>query len=435
MSSARAAQNPDHKREDALAVVRRLRTAGHVAYFAGGCVRDLLLGATPKDYDVATDAPPQRVRELFSNTQAVGAAFGVILVRHRGSQIEVATFRTEAGYDDGRHPSQIQFTTAQNDARRRDFTINGLFFDPLTDQVIDYVGGQDDLKARRVRAIGAPKERFEEDSLRLLRAVRFSARLGFEIEPQTATAIADHAAQLKRISPERVAEELRIMLTPGTRLAAWRMLWELKLVDTLYRFLSFPRRARDTTRPYFFDRVAPGEAISFGLALAAAVVCYRMQVDSSLSEPRTLFSRSEVRGMVQSMRQALRISNEESEQMGGALAGLEPLLADAQPTVAQLKRFLMQPTSGPSRKLVDALDSLGIQSERARFLRARFNELEKTDYAPAPLIDGNVLSGLGLKPGPMFKRILDEVYDAQLEGRVRNPQEAIDLARKLGDSQ
>ena len=156
-------------------MVRRLREAGHVAYFAGGCVRDLLLGSVPKDYDVATDAPPTAGGELFSNSQAVGAAFGVILVRVRGSQVEVATFRAEAGYNDGRHPSQVHFTTAQEDAKRRDFTINGLFLDPLTDQVIDYVGGQDDLRARRLRAIGNPSDRFEEDSLRLLRAVRFSA--------------------------------------------------------------------------------------------------------------------------------------------------------------------------------------------------------------------------------------------------------------------
>lgn len=422
-------------RDDALAVVRRLREAGHAAYFAGGCVRDLLLGSVPKDYDVATDAPPQRVRELFSNTQAVGAAFGVILVRIRGSQIEVATFRAEGGYDDGRHPTQVHFTTAQEDAKRRDFTINGLFLDPLTDQVIDYVGGQDDLKARRLRAIGNPSDRFEEDSLRLLRAVRFSARLGFEIEPKTAAAIAEHAPQLKRISPERIAEELRIMLTPATRAAAWRMLWELKLIDTLYRFLKVPRRAQDASRPLFFEKVAPGEQIPFGLALAAAVVCYRMQVDSALADPRSLFSRSEVHAAVHSMRQALRISNEESEQMRGTLAGLEPLLADAEPTVARLKRFLAEPTAGLSRKLMDALDSSGIQSERIAWLRSRISDLEKTDFAPVPLIDGNVLAERGLKPGPLFKRVLDEVYDAQLEGRVRDEQEAIELALRIARSQ
>src|SRR5687768_567649 len=162
-------------REDALAVVRRLRDAGHVAYFAGGCVRDLLLGLEPKDYDVATDAPPERVRSLFNRTQAVGAAFGVILVRQRDSQVEVATFRSDGRYDDGRRPTGVRFTTAEEDARRRDFTINGLFLDPLDgDKVIDFVGGQEDLKAGRLRAIGDPDARFAEDHLRLLRAVRFA---------------------------------------------------------------------------------------------------------------------------------------------------------------------------------------------------------------------------------------------------------------------
>src|SRR5688572_25076472 len=201
-------------REDALAVVRRLRDAGHVAYFAGGCVRDQLLGLDPKDYDVATDAPPDRVRQLFSNTQAVGAAFGVILVRQRKSQIEVATFRTDGKYLDGRRPEGVVFTTAEEDAKRRDFTINGLFYDPVEDKVIDYVGGRADLERRIIRAIGNPDERFAEDHLRVLRAVRFAARFGFDIEPATASAVQSHARHLPRISPERVAEELRLMLTP-----------------------------------------------------------------------------------------------------------------------------------------------------------------------------------------------------------------------------
>ena len=172
--------------EDALAVVQRLREAGHVAYFAGGCVRDMLLGLTPKDYDIATDAPPVRVRELFKNTQAVGAAFGVILVRQAKSVIEVATFRADLKYVDGRRPEGVVFTTAEEDAKRRDFTINGMFFDPVENKVIDYVGGQADLKNRVLRAIGEANHRFEEDHLRLLRAVRFAARFGLEIDPVTA---------------------------------------------------------------------------------------------------------------------------------------------------------------------------------------------------------------------------------------------------------
>lgn len=419
---------PRSNRQDALAVLRRLREAGHVAYFAGGCVRDLLLAQEPKDYDVATDAPPSRVRELFGNTQAVGAAFGVILVRHHRSQIEVATFRADGVYADGRHPEQVRFTTAEEDAKRRDFTINGLFLDPMTDQVIDYVGGQEDLRARRIRAIGNPAERFNEDSLRLLRAVRFSARLGFAIEPVTAAAIIGHAPQLKRISPERIAEELRIMLTPTTRAAAWRRLWELQLIDTLYRFCRFPRRDAPLGEGYLFDSVAPGEPIPFGLALAAAGVCYRLKMDQSLTDVRQLFSRTEVGDLAQAMRQALKISNDESEQMRGTLAGVEPLLADAMPGVARLKRFLAEPTAAESRKLMAALAARGLHTERIAALQRELSQLEKTEFAPAPLLNGDVLTARGLRPGPMFKRILDSVYDAQLEGKITTQEEAVKLA-------
>src|SRR5687768_12609710 len=183
-------EKPSSTRGDALAVVNRLREAGHLAYFAGGCVRDALLGLEPKDYDVATDAPPDRVRELFPRTQAVGAAFGVILVRQGRSQIEVATFRSEGKYLDGRRPENVTFTTAEEDAKRRDFTINGMFYDPVADKVIDFVGGRQDAPDRVLRAIGNPDERFAEDHLRLLRAIRFAARFGMTIEPATHDAIA-----------------------------------------------------------------------------------------------------------------------------------------------------------------------------------------------------------------------------------------------------
>src|SRR5437667_7238524 len=235
MDDVPASAKPPCFREDALAVVRTLRDAGHVAYFAGGCVRDLLLGLEPKDYDVATDPPPQRVRRLFNNTQAVGAAFGVILVRLGGSQIEVATFRADMEYEDGRRPVGVRFTSAEEDAKRRDFTINGLFLDPIDDRVIDYVGGQEDLKAKVLRAIGEPNHRFEEDHLRLLRAVRFASRFSLTIQPATAGAIASHAPSLTRISPERVGEELRLMLTPITRVVARDMLWQYKLIQVIFR--------------------------------------------------------------------------------------------------------------------------------------------------------------------------------------------------------
>jgi poly(A) polymerase len=420
-------------REDALAIVRRLRDAGHVAYFAGGCVRDLLLGETPKDYDVATDAPPDRVRELFRNSQAVGAAFGVILVRQNASVIEVATFRSDGLYLDGRRPSTVRFTTAEEDARRRDFTINGLFLDPIADQVIDHVGGLDDLKARRVRAIGSPAARFDEDSLRLLRAVRFSSRLGFEIEAATADAIRAHAPQLRRISPERIAEELRTMLTPATRPAAWELLWKLELTREIFRFLSLEATRTPDPTMFLFPRAAPGQTIPFGSALAFAAVCYQLQLVSMDHDPRPLFDPPKVSAAVHALRKSLKISNEETDAMRSTLSSVAPLLTDAEPGVATMKRFLAGPQAAWSRSLLDALAASGLLIRRMSWLREKLSTLELEDVSPTPLLDGDMLAAAGLTPGPLFRRLLDAVYDAQLEGRLSTSQEALTLALSLAN--
>lgn len=425
---------PPCSRVDAEAVVRTLRQAGHVAYFAGGCVRDLVLGQQPKDWDVATDAPPKRVRQLFARTQAVGALFGVILVRQGQSVVEVATFRTESGYEDGRRPSHVQFATAQEDARRRDFTINGLFLDPLdNDRVIDFVGGVDDLRNRILRAIGQPEQRFAEDHLRLLRAVRFAARLGFEIEPATAAAIARDAPLLKRISPERIGEELRQMLRPPTRVAAWRMLWQFRLIDVIMRFLAGYSPASLVEGQSIFAATAPGESIPFGLALAAGVVDVRR--GSTLSPPaashpdiRPLLDRKSVQQAVRALRQSLKISNEESDELQETLEGLGPLLTDAEPRVATLRRFLARPTASLSRQLLEALASVNLHRDRANWLRARLSQLERLPIAPPPLITGDDLTAAGLTPGPLFKRVLEAVYDAQLEGRVTTRENAMAMA-------
>jgi tRNA nucleotidyltransferase/poly(A) polymerase len=408
---------PKSTREDALSVVRRLRSAGHEAYFAGGCVRDMLLGLPPKDYDVATDAPPPKVRELFPRTQAVGAAFGVILVRQRSSQVEVATFRTDGKYLDGRRPEGVVFTTAEEDAKRRDFTINGLFFDPIDEKFIDYVGGQADLQARTLRAIGNPDERFEEDHLRVLRAVRFAARFGLTIEPGTWDAIGRHAGRVIRISPERVADELRLMLTPPSRAAAWDMLVGRDFDPVLFRFVK-PAPQRERQR--FLERVRAGRPIPFGLALAAGWLdgFPLAKFEAALDAPA-------VQQLVAALRQSLRLSNEESEAVHGSLEGLR-LLLFTRPAhgVAMLKRFLARPTARLSRDLLAAVPGQDA-------LEARLAELEKTDYAPPPLITGDDLTAAGLKPGRVFKRALDEAYDAQLEGRVATRQQALESALKV----
>ncbi len=281
-------------------------------------MRDLLLMLEAKDYDVATDAPPGKVRELFSNTQAVGAAFGVILVRHRSSTVEVATFRSDGEYQDGRRPESVRFSSPEEDAKRRDFTINGLFLDPIGNQVIDYVGGQEDLRNRVLRAIGDPNHRFEEDHLRMLRAVRFAARFDLKIEEQTASAIRVHAPQIKRISPERIAEELRKMLSATTRRAAWRMLKELGLVREVFRLLP--------VRESKFELMAalPGHEITFGLALAAAV----LELQMAVPDAREFATKMRTAQSGRSLRQLLKLSNEELDDFAGTLAGLTVLIAD-----------------------------------------------------------------------------------------------------------
>ncbi|HEX4124978.1 MAG TPA: CCA tRNA nucleotidyltransferase [Tepidisphaeraceae bacterium] len=427
--------SPDSNRSDALAVVRKLCDAGHVAYFAGGCVRDLLLGKSPGDYDVATDAPPARVRKLFINTQAVGAAFGVILVRIGTSTIEVATFRADEEYRDGRHPVAVRFTSAGEDARRRDFTINGLFLDPLAppdhDRIIDFVGGRDDLAAGVIRAIGNPTERFDEDSLRLLRAVRFAARLGFTIEPATAAAIAAHAPQLKRITPERIADELRHMLTASTRAAAWQLLLDLHLAPEIFRFL--PPRAtppRSGRIPPVFELLSSNQPTSFGLSLAAAYLSYRTATD--LTE---LLAPPSIKSATRAMRQALRISNEESADFAGTLDGLHLLLTDPPPGIVQQKRFLARPTAPSTRQLLAALAAAGLlPANRAIVLESELARLSKTDYAPTPLLTGDHLIAMGLKPGRQFKRILDAVYDSQLAGAIQTLEEARQFAQRLSNA-
>jgi poly(A) polymerase len=405
----------------------RLRDAGHIAYFAGGCVRDTLLGLAAADWDVATDAPPPRIRQLFINTQAVGAAFGVILVRSGRSVVEVATFRADGVYEDGRRPSSVRFTSAEEDARRRDFTINGMFFDPVNDQVIDFVGGREDLAAGRIRAIGNAAERFAEDHLRLLRAVRFAARFNFQIEPGTSAAIRQLAGRLKGISPERVGDELRLMLTAASFPAAWQLLWNLGLAGEIFRFLPKLPPLLDMNRSILLN-LSEGAEISFGLALAGAVLCVQVQADP-VSDITPLLSHAKIMAATRALRQALRISNTESDEMSGTLAGLLPLLQSAPPTLAMKKRFLAQPTAGQSRKLLGALARTGYHVPRIAALTAELAELANEEVAPAPLITGDDLIALGLSPGPRFRKILEAVYDAQLEDRVKSRDEAIEFVR------
>ncbi|HEX8323842.1 MAG TPA: CCA tRNA nucleotidyltransferase [Tepidisphaeraceae bacterium] len=419
---------------NAATLVRTLRDNGHVAYFAGGCVRDRLLGLSPKDYDVATDAPPDRVRELFKKTQAVGAAFGVILVRLGGSVIEVATFRSDGVYADGRRPESVTFATAEQDAQRRDFTINGLFFDPIESKLIDYVGGQTDLAAKVLRAIGDPAARFNEDHLRLLRAVRFAGRFDLTIEPATAAAIDRAVPLLPRISAERIADELRRILTARARDAGYRLLWQHRLLHVLLPTLAGDGHAPlDASRSLLLN-LAPGEPVAFPVAWLATVIDVRWQGGGCKHDLLGNLVPADVAKLVHLTRTTLRLSNDELEAMADIARLVHGVLDGAAPDDARLKRFLARESAGPARQLLDALSAVGVAVERIAHLRPRLDALAGTEVAPPPLLTGDDLIRSGIRPGPAFKRVLDAVYDAQLNGTLADTAAALAMGRKLAET-
>ncbi|MEM9884146.1 MAG: CCA tRNA nucleotidyltransferase [Planctomycetota bacterium] len=390
-----------------LAILQTLRDHGHTAYLAGGCVRDQLLGLEPKDYDVATDAPPDVVRRLFPRSQAVGEAFGVVLVTTgRGPDrvaTEVATFRTEGAYSDGRRPDAVQFTDAEHDAQRRDFTVNGLFLDPFAedDGVIDFVGGRADLDAKIIRAIGDPDRRFAEDYLRMLRAVRFTARLRFTLEDHTAAAIREHADRLNHISRERIGGELRMMLTGPRRAETAALLQSLRLDGPALN--EDPRDGPLPTLGNLDDRAG------FATALAA------WMTDRGETE-----SLDALVDRVPRWRKAVCLSNDETATLRQVLRQADAAQRWNEMPVARRKRWLADDDADATRQLLGAMGTGDAVERDAATLAA-----DGTGIAPAPLLTGADLIAAGLAPGPRFKSLLDEAYDAQLEGRLADRDAAL----------
>ncbi|MEE8153750.1 MAG: CCA tRNA nucleotidyltransferase [Phycisphaerales bacterium] len=402
-----AQRSADDPRAAAVEIVRTLAGAGFEAYFAGGCVRDKLMGDVPDDYDVATDAKPDQVRDLFRRTQHVGESFGVVLVSLKGCRIEVATFRTDGVYSDGRHPDGVTFSDAQHDARRRDFTINGLFENPLTDEVIDYVAGQADLEAKVIRAIGDPHARLHEDRLRMLRAVRFAARFAFAIEEQTAEAIRAAAGDLRGVSRERIAQEVKRMLAHPNRGPAAQQLQDLGLDAAI---LGEPNLTVATTRLGQLPDSAP-----YATALAAWLLDRQAGQDSPLGDRARRWAGQ------------LMLSNAQKQAMTAVL-DIHEVLRGTWPElgVARQKRLASTPAFEEAMAILQTIDPQSFTEIRSRVLT-----LAETQLHPAPLIDGNDLVARGLTPGPAFKRVLDAVYDAQLEGSVHDKEAALALAQTV----
>jgi poly(A) polymerase len=395
----------------ALWVVRRLRRAGHSALLAGGCVRDMLLERRSADYDVATDATPGQVRRLFPRVLLVGAKFGVAMVIHRQRKVEVATFRSDAGYSDGRRPDGVRFSSPREDALRRDFTINGMFLDPLSGEVFDYVGARDDLRRRVIRTIGPPDLRFAEDYLRMLRAVRLSVRLDFAIDPATAQAVRKHAPRITAISGERIFDELSRMLARASAAQALRLMEDLGLARHVLGKLP----DRPGTWPAAIDRV---EAVASrkDATLALAALLGELPGETISRMVRHWGAGNELRDAVVWLAGNLHAWRHAAEL---PLAEFRPLAGHAQ--FHRLRTLW--------RAEEQRLEHTRRQSLR---IAARLRDIPAGEPAlPKPFVKGDDLIAMGLGQGPALGRTLRELYDAQLNLVVRDRASAVALARRL----
>jgi tRNA nucleotidyltransferase/poly(A) polymerase len=426
-------------------IIVDLRARSHKAYLVGGCVRDRLLGTESKDFDVNTDARPEQIAGYFRGSQLVGAHFGVILVsRGESVQVEVATFRSEDAYSDGRRPDVVRFETDPAlDARRRDFTINGLMEDPISGEILDYVGGRADLLARTVRAIGKPEERFREDHLRMLRAVRFAARLGFSLEESTLQAIRSEASCIRRISAERIRDELIRILTEGQARRGLELLDETGL---LTHMLPQVKQFQGVEQPAEFHPEGdvwahvlimlaamrrPTPALAFGVLL------------HDVGKPPTFRVADRIRfdghaelgaKMTHELLSELRLPASDVEHVTALVANHMKFKDVQQMRLSTLKRFLCLPKFEEHLELhrLDTLASNGYR-EAYEFVRAKLREFSEQELRPARLISGRDLIDLGYKPGPDFGQALEAVQTAQLEGEIITREQALCLARSILD--
>jgi len=390
-------------KQAAIKVIRRLNRNGFQALMAGGCVRDMLLGKRPNDYDVATSAQPKDVIGLFKRTLKVGAKFGVVIILLDDKKVEVATFRTETGYADGRHPSVVKFTGAAEDASRRDFTINGMFYDPLKEKVIDYVGGRADLKKGLIRTIGKAIERFSEDYLRMLRAVRFSTQLGFAIEPATWSAIRHNSKKITKISSERIAIELEAILTNPNRSVGTSMLTESGLARAIFPGFS-------------------GKQAQFAIKVLARLpkkVDFALALASLFAGCPTDFARQKC--------QILKLSRSRNKHIKFLLTNRDRLLDDRM-ALSRLKIILAEPYFWDLYELQRAIQKARPDGKAGitalNRLRKRIKDLGDIEFRPKPLLSGHDLIRLGATPGPALGQLAQEMYIAQLEGKLQTPAQA-----------
>lgn len=376
-------------------IVQVLDAQGYKALLAGGCVRDMLLGKRPNDYDIATNATPETVAKLFPRTLTVGIQFGVVVVLLGGRQIEVATFRSDVDYRDGRRPGKVVFTDARTDAQRRDFTINGMFYDILGDRVIDYVSGQKDLSRRVVRTIGRPEERFQEDHLRMLRAVRFAARLGFDVNTKTSRAIKENAAYIKTISAERVMTELEKVLIDPNRMRGIDLAIRYNLLKHILPSVSGPQiRSGHGTLEQL--------PATCSLSLAMAALLVKCHADEAANICRALKSNNHLR-----------------KQVHWLIKNRDELTVNLPFSKGRLKQWLAEPLFETLMSLTQSyLRSRNESLSALRRIRAQIRELGEEPVSPERLLDGHELIRLGATSGPMVGQLAEELYLAQLENEI-----------------
>jgi len=425
-------------KSSATSLASKLAGAGYTAYFTGGCVRDKLLGLSPKDYDIATSATPAEVLKLFPGSNEVGAHFGVVIAKHENYHIEIATFRTDGSYRDGRRPDSVTFSTPDEDAHRRDFTINGLFENPFTGEIIDHVGGTADIHSRVIRAIGIPADRFQEDALRLLRAIRFSTTLGFPIEPVTLEAIKNSAHLLDQISPERIRDEFSKIISSPNRRRGLELLTETGLID---RFIPEVRALIGCEQPpqwhpegdvythtcIMLQMLQPDAPLPLCLATLLHDIA-KPPTQTTDDDGRIRFNGHDALGaeMAREILTRLKYPNAVIRDAEHMVSRHMQFMNVQQMRKAKLKRFMSEPTFPQEMELhrVDCASSNGF-TDNYDFLNVKAEEFANEPLIPAPLITGKDLIEKGLKPGPRFKDILEEIQTEQLENRLNSREEAI----------
>ena len=423
-------------------VARRLREHGHVAYFAGGCVRDMVRGLPAKDFDIATDATPDIVQKIFPRTFAVGAHFGVVVVVESELNFEVATFRSDGAYLDHRHPTDVRFSSPEEDAKRRDFTINGMFFDPEKDEVIDFVGGRADIEAKIIRAIGNASQRFEEDRLRMLRAIRFAVELDYKIDSETWKALVDSAASINEISAERIRDEVVKIFLSANRVRGWDLLDESGLMRVVLPELDAmkgclqPEQFHPEGDVFQHTRLMLEmlpEKVSVPLVLAVLLHDVAKPVTATVDETgRIRFNEHDRIGatMTEAIMERLRFSRAEIDAAVEMVRQHMVFKDVPNMRVAKLKRFMARPTFEEELELhrVDCASSHRMMDNYEFLLRKR-EEFANEPIIPPPLVRGDDLIALGMKPGPKFGEILEAVETRQLEGALKDRQEAIDWVK------